>query len=731
MAHRLSIALKSIAFVLGCAFAVVAAFGFYVWFAFDTGRVEAEFVRMLGEHSQRTLRIDGGLHLALWPRPALRLHAASISTAGGKAEFARLGDTRMVLALRPLLLHRIVIEEIEMDGGQLTLNRTRDGDWNIADLLHAWGDDPAATALFRLARTAVSHASLRVRDEASGLDAILGDLQFASGPLQAGQRGPLSLQAQLKASNPNLDGNLQLGANLSLDAQGGGYLDALSASLAGRTGDMRSGTTWLNVARLDWDAAGKGWHAGQLALSLRGSLQQRTLDANVKLPQLAWSDGAARAPSLDASAELGPAGADARDRSAATQRLQLTIADIAPDPQGFAARSLKLDWQRRAGSEAQAPVEASLSLTGPLRYTRQESTLSVDSLNGEARFTSPRLTAVGQHIALSGSADWRLTDDDKKGPPLTLALDANFGPDNAHLDARLSQLLPLAGECELSSKHLDLDALLAPPPQNANAIPLPLDFLREAKLDGQLRIDTLKLGGLMLTKLEGPLTLSGGRLSADDHRFALYGGNASGNFAFDAATQQLDWKLKLQKLDTAALAQDIGISLPVSGRADGSLAVSAHGGDSQALTASLQRAWQLRYTLPVLSGTDFAQSLRALRPAWHDGKPATHRNASDEKTELASLDIVAHQQGRQLAIDSLDGRASWLTLAGKGQLDLASGALTLDLQATPTHPEARSFARDLADLRGVAVPLQLQRRDGHSSVMLAAAPAHSEATPKP
>lgn len=716
MQIRPALILKIVAFLLGCLCTAVLAFALYVWLTLDVARLESELVRQLAEHSKRSLRIEGGLRLSLWPRPALRLAAAQLTEAGSEQVFAELGPSRLSLAVAPLVWRRVVIEQVDVQGASLQLQRRRDGTWNSADL-GALFDHLAADSAARLAlkHVVLRQGSLQLRDEASGLDLRLSELQLRAPELQGGWRGPLQLSAELAGSQPGLAGKVQLSGSLQREQDDSGILRALAQPVLrfnGRIDNLQDARLQVSASRLAWHDK-DGLRLEQLTGSVAGLQARRPLDLSLDLPALRWQDGAPVAASASASLSLG-ADPQLADDQAST--LRVALKGLAPTRGGFGAASLGLHWAPDA--QGGNGAGAALDLAGPMRFEREAGLLRVDELRGELRLDADWLRPEVRLVRVAGNAAWRVGapakgEDERAG---RVALEFAGGQDQLRLEGRLASLLPVDGLLDLSARSLNLDAWLQP--AHAAPVSVPLALLQRHKAAGRLKLDQVQWAGRSYTAVETPYSLSAGRLELADLRLAGEGSKASGKLSFDAATGQLGGQFKLDKIDVQAWSQRAGLVLPLAGRADGSVGLSAQGGDSRRLRDSLVQTWQLRYALPLLDGIDLARSLRELRPAWQAKQTASRLCAAEERTELASLSVSARLSGQTLSIEKLEGSASWLNLIGAGSADLGRDTLSLDLQVTPTNPAIRSFARDLVDLKGVAIPLLISHNQGKRSVAL-------------
>lgn len=82
---------------------LAAAALFVIQARFDGAEVERSLARLAEENGQRSLRLEGGARLALFPRPAVVLERGTLSGPGGAMAFAAFDEARLNLAWGGLL----------------------------------------------------------------------------------------------------------------------------------------------------------------------------------------------------------------------------------------------------------------------------------------------------------------------------------------------------------------------------------------------------------------------------------------------------------------------------------------------------------------------------------------------------------------------------------------------------------------------------------------------------
>ncbi len=87
-----------------------------VWARFDSADFGRRIVAWTQEKEQRELRLDGGVRLALFPRPALVLERGVLSGRGGAVEFAAFDQARLNLAWSALLGGPLRVTSVALRG---------------------------------------------------------------------------------------------------------------------------------------------------------------------------------------------------------------------------------------------------------------------------------------------------------------------------------------------------------------------------------------------------------------------------------------------------------------------------------------------------------------------------------------------------------------------------------------------------------------------------------------
>lgn len=208
----------------------------FVAVTFDPNDYKAELIQRVKDSKQRTLVLDGDIKLTLFPKVGVSLGKMSLSESGGTQLFAAVDDVRAALAFWPMLRGEAVVDTVSITGLKATLVRRKDGTTNIDDLLSK--DEGASTpdgkVNFDIAGVNIARTELAYRDESSGAQYALRDLELTIGRLAPGVQTTLDLAARVQAKPSASDVQLRVKTGLMLDPESRHYtLDGLAASMGG------------------------------------------------------------------------------------------------------------------------------------------------------------------------------------------------------------------------------------------------------------------------------------------------------------------------------------------------------------------------------------------------------------------------------------------------------------------------------------------------------------------
>lgn len=200
---------------------------------FDANRYKGVAVDWMREHYQRELAV-GDVQLGVFPRLEVSLHDVALSEHGQPQQrAASLAAARLAVQWWPLLRRQLVVDEVKASGLTLRYRRDAEGRSNLDDLLKpaaspAADQAPSSRPLhFDLQSLQIEQVQLDLDDRHAQLQGQATLTALKTGRLGADTPAPVSLNAELKFSQPALVARLQGSAQLQLDL-GDGEAQGLS-----------------------------------------------------------------------------------------------------------------------------------------------------------------------------------------------------------------------------------------------------------------------------------------------------------------------------------------------------------------------------------------------------------------------------------------------------------------------------------------------------------------------
>ena len=160
---------------------------------FNPNDYKPQLIELVQAKKNRTLKLDGDIKLAFWPKLGISLGKASLSERNSRVEFATVNNVQLSLALLPLLKRQLIVDTINIDGVRANLVQYQDGSSNFDDLLIQ--DESSTYPQFSIEGLKFTNAAITFSDLASGARYSLDHIQLKTGPIAKAQ--PINLSADL------------------------------------------------------------------------------------------------------------------------------------------------------------------------------------------------------------------------------------------------------------------------------------------------------------------------------------------------------------------------------------------------------------------------------------------------------------------------------------------------------------------------------------------------------
>ncbi len=475
---------------------IVAAGVVYVAATFDPNDYKDRIIKAVKDSKQRDLRLDGNITLSFFPNIGANVGKASLSEFNSDKQFAAIDSARVSLALLPLFSGQAVVNEVAVSGLQATLVKRKDGTTNIDDLLGSKEEKTAEKKMdgkppagFDIAAVSIEKTSLTYRDEGTGAQYAIKDLNLHTGRIANGVPGKIDLSASVQASQPRLDITTQLKTTLTFDLEKQQYrLEGL---------DLQAGGAALDISNLKLKASGDAnadlsaqeFGAKRFTLNATGVRAKDSFEATLDAPALSLTKDKFSGGKLTLNAKLN--GAFGNIVAA------LSLLDLEGNAQSFTSSALALDLDMKQPEQA-----FKVKLASPLSGNVEAQQFDFSHLVLAVNATGGKLPNKSINSELKGSVQVDATKETVQanlaGGLLQSQIKAEVG-----VKSFAEPAIRFKVEVDQVDAGLYLPEKAASParPGNQPEPPLDLSALRKLNLDGSLHIGSLKVANIKSTNV--------------------------------------------------------------------------------------------------------------------------------------------------------------------------------------------------------------------------------------
>jgi AsmA protein len=715
--------------VLGVVVLAIAGLAVFVA-TFDANRYKPEIEALAKQHLGRELHLGGELSLSLWPVLGLAAERVSLGNAEGFTDPRFAEAESLVLGVQPLPLldRRLEVNEVAVNGLKLFLERRKDGrtNWQLAPQAPApqpaaatpapAGGTPGGFGLL-LGGVSLKQAEVSFRDGATGEVWRIAPLELTTGRLEPGKPFDLSLAAGIRQVDKKLEGQLRLAGRMKVDP-GHPSVEVSGLRLEGEGAHLPGG-----IGRLVFKARSERLGIAGETLALTGA----PLALEVRL-----TNGPAPLELLDAKLDLGLAGE--------LSPLRLKLASLAGE--------LHAEGAGLGGKGVNARLTGEGALDGAAG-TAQLTRLAVDaeglrvSLHGrleglkaaphfaghlEVADFNPRAWLAAHGRPLAGLPEGTLVQAGAKADVVfsdgSLRLNA--------LEARVDETRAQGGvgvgkgglSADLALDRLDLDRYLPPKPKAPSSPPregggspapgpgadtpidLPVAMLRDLSGQANLRVAHLTVRRVDVRELRLAGKTRGGDLAIDTLAGRAFDGQFEARGGLDVRGQTPLWRAagRASGVDVGAILRQFAESDRLSGHGELAFDLTTRGASTHALKAGLDGTARARFYDGALKGVNIGQLLRRADAALK-GQPAPPPEpAQTDFTELSGSATIANGV---IHNPDLDGKSPLLRVQGAGTIDLPKNGIDYGLTVTVVQTATGQGGKELANLRGVPIPLKI------------------------
>ena len=672
-------------FGAGAVLAVAVAGAAYLAATFNPNDYKAEIIHAVEESHHRTLHLDGDIKLRLFPYIGASLERASLSEFNSEQQFASVETLKVSLALMPLLSHRLVVDDVIIDGLFAHVVRHKDGTSNIDDLISRdrKPENGRQPVNFDIASVLIKKTSLTYRDESTGTEYAIDNLKLDTGRIAYGVPTRIALSAHVQGNQPRLDIYTQLAATLTFDPDRQLYRMADM--------DLRANGSALDISNLKMNAGGdialaaQALSADKFTLDASGIKAGSPFETAISLPQLMFSKEKLSGSNLTFNARLDSGNIVAG----------LSLPDISGNAQSFSVSKLLLDLS------VQMPDQAfKVRLASPMSGNIDAQQFSLGSAD----------------VAVSGVFDklpGKTVDSRMKG---NLKVDAKRETVQINLSGGLlqSKVVAKLSISDFANPYIQFDAdadqldadLYLPKKAKANQPEQPIDLsaLRKLNLDGSLRIGRLKAENIRLSDLRLYVKAHKGLVDVSPLSASLYGGSMNGGLSLNAqASPVIAVNQKLAGIDVAALTKDAADFDMLEGRGNVAMNLSMQGNTVSRMKKALNGNLSLNLVDGAIKGINVAKALRDAKGVLTGAQTqAANRN---EKTDFSELKASFKINNGMAHNDDLTLKSPLLRVAGSGDIDVGNNGMNYLARATLTRTLEGQGGLD--QMGGITVPVRI------------------------
>jgi AsmA protein len=671
----------------GAVLGVAVAGAVYLAATFNPNDYKDYIIQTVKNKKQRTLHLDGDIKLTFFPRIGANLGRLSLSEYKSDQQFASIETARVSLELLPLLSKQVVVDEVAVSGLTANLIKYKDGTTNIDDLLGR-DDKPRDSnqpVKFDIASVSIKKTSLNYRDEGTGAQYAVHDLNLKTGRIANGVPGKIDLSVGVQSNQPKLDINTQLVTTLTFD------LDRQQYQMADM--DLQVSGSALDISNLKIQAGGDAsvnlstqeYGMNKFELNAKGVKARAPFEVALDAPALSMTKDKFSAEHLKLNANL-----DSGNIVAA-----VSLPDLSGNAQSFKVSSLALDL------DVQLPDQTfKVKLASPL------------SGNFEARqFNLSNLTVAVN--ALFDKLPGKSVNSEMKG---SMQVDGTRQTVQANLAGGLlqSQVVAKIGVKGFSSPSIQFDVdvdqfdadLYLPKKTGAKVNqpeqPFDLSALRALNLEGSLRIGKLKVANIKSSGVRLDVKAHKGQVNVSPLSANLYQGSMKGTLAVNAAAVPvITVDQKLSGVDVATLTQDAANFDTLEGRGNVAMNLSMRGNTVSAMKKAMNGNLSLNLNDGAIKGINVAKSLRDAQGML--GRAQTQAANQSEKTDFSELRASFKINNGVAHNDDLSMKSPLLRVAGAG--DIGQSSMNYLARATLAKTLEGQGGRD--NVAGITVPVRV------------------------
>ena len=537
---------------------------------FNPNDYKQQIIDLVQAKKNRTLKLEGDIKLAFWPKIGANLGKVSLSEHKNSAEFAAVDSVKVSLALFPLLKKQLIVDTVYVDGVRANIVKHKDGSTNFDDLLSK-DEEESQDIKFDIDGINVTNSAVSYSDEGTGAKYSLSKLNLKSGHVALAEPIDLATDFAISANQPAVSATVKIKGTFLADPETKHFsAKGLDAAIQG---DLLGGKDVSITASGDIDAKPetKEFLIDSLKLAASGQFSGAKLTIDLNAPALVAQKDEVTSKKLTLSL--------VQEKTGDTMKANLILADIKGSPKALQSSGISVDI---SGNQGKRSINGKFS--SPFNGNLESMIFDLPKLAGNLDIKDPSLPNGG----MQGRFDLS-THTDIKNELASSKFALNIDDTKLNGDVAVASFKKPSIKFNLNADKLDLNKLMvkSDKPAKSSDKPADLSALSALLLEGKLNIGSIayekyRIAGLNVNiKADGEkLALTGLNVKFDDSQ--IKGNLGISHFSKPLYTFDLDIdQLEVDKYVVASPApkeaktgnEKIDLSALKALNADGSLRI--------------------------------------------------------------------------------------------------------------------------------------------------------------
>ncbi|MBO1926086.1 AsmA family protein [Thiomicrorhabdus sp. 6S2-11] len=756
--------------VLGLILTIVIAIG--ALFAFvDPNDYRQEITDIVQEQTGRELKV-GNMSLSVWPHLAINLEQASLSNAEGFAgdKMLQANVISVGAAIMPLLQQRLEIDQLTLDGVQVTLQKNAEGKTNWDDLVGSEteqeteqkDDSPSENPLDKLAALSfgglnIQNGQVQWQDATTGQDIKLSELNITTGTVSFGEFFPINIQATTTLNAPQLTTKVDLNIEAKVD-KNGAYavrnlvlnnqtesselpVSKVLAELSIPTIDLNLAENQINLPEMTLDLQNTAGTSLPLAsinnqVSLQNlsfNLEQMLLQiTQVKLATQAKGKADFAIADLDNTLQLNDFSFAVEPQQLNTTLASNTNAKGSAIPAGLQNAKFNANINVDLGKQTLAVqnldlAALNLAIKGSIKGSQIIDAPQVNTQLVLAQFDLKQLlTSIGIELPPMADANrlQKVSADlavDFNGKNEAVAINVKqFVLDDSSLKGKASIANFSKPQVRYDLALDKIDANLYLPPKSDEpveeepksdeelVIELPNELIRSLDINGTLKVGDLTIDKLNPKNILVTVKAKDGIVNVAPLKADLFKTTINAKAGLDVTqdTPKYSVQTNAPKVPVGDVLMAFTGDDKLSGLGSVDLNLTTSGKTIKEFMANLNGRTDMDLADGAVKGFNLAQTIRDAQ-AKLKGE-ATSSDEAPKQTDFSSLIAKANIVNGLVTTEQLQALAPYMRVEGEGTINLAKESLNYLVNAKIVSTEKGQGGKALQDLKGLTVPVRLK-----------------------